>query len=651
MDVDLTEVSAGGDVIVAGVLNLLRGDRRRLPCTPVASSRIEELRRRYVEPDSYSAAWEALNQHHVLVLAAEPDSGAVASALHLIGRLAADGVVPHILEPDDDDVADVEQLLAERRHAHLLDLTHLSDMWNRFARTALSHGERLRTCGSYLVVRTTERRLAAWAMPAGIPVVQLSRPDPTAVVIKHLAAADATADRTSWVEEPPVREVLHDGIPPREAARLASLIATAVDPGAAVDEFKGWHNYLLEWFEGDRVGHGDTSSRALLLAAAALDGLDAIVVWQAADQLRGRLDVHAEADVALAGPGLRSRLAALDVKLDDGSIDLDQQRPSLDRAVLDYIWIEYPRVREELLRWMLALAGSGPAAGTRAVDRVSETFSGLVQRQADTTFLEVLAKPDTKTVRPQELLAVILSRTSCDAEIGRAVRRKLYDWVTRRSIDAALLRAIADACGGELGRLYPRIALTRLRHLARIADDSVARAVEAALIRLGEHEEAEGEVLEEVVSWCLSGSPPQRRTGGVVFTAMACRTSDAGMPLLLMRADDSDRTSLLVAGWRHLLRAVGSDRDAGLDQALSVWFDAVLAGSRPGELAAPILAAAAGGPIAEILLRAAGQWTRLAVDGDTERARRAVVDDLYMRVIRGSVAAGAPAKRQEERIE
>src|SRR2546430_4099822 len=137
-------------------------------------------------------------------------------------------------------------------------------------------------------------------------------------------------------------------------------------------------------------------------------------------------------------------------------------------------------------------------------------------------------------------------------QIGRAVRRRLYAWATAPGTQPALGAAVADACGRELGRRYPRNALTRLRHLARHADALVTDAVAAALVRLAEDSGLRGQVLDEVADWLRSPDVGRRQAAAAAFVKLAGTVDDGGVPILL-----NARPEGVGAGWRHVLGITG----------------------------------------------------------------------------------------------
>jgi len=185
--------------------------------------------------------------------------------------------------------------------------------------------------------------------------------------------------------------------------------------------------------------------------------------------------------------------------------------------------------------------------------------------------------------------------------------------------------AVADACGRELGRRYPRNALTRLRHLARHPDALVTDAVAAALVRLAEDSGLRGQVLDEVADWLRSPDVGRRQAAAAAFVNLAGMVDDRGVPILL-----NARAEGVEAGWRHVLGSTGGADGSGeaVRQAVNAWMDA-------GEAARAVLAeAAAGDSIASTaLLRAVRAWAEGAADGETRWVRVAVMDALYERVV------------------
>ncbi|HXM58876.1 MAG TPA: hypothetical protein VOB72_25980 [Candidatus Dormibacteraeota bacterium] len=577
----LIDAAAGGFVVQHNSGNLIQGQtvtvyqaleaERRLPCSPIPASDLQRALYRYAPPPQFDAAAELLERTAGLVLAAEAGSGARTTALHLLAGLR--DVAVHELEPDGDPRGQVDRLLSERAHAHLIELDTGADAgWHRFCREVLGRTAELRAQGSYFVATTSSSTW--WAAPdAGLPVVRLDRPGARGVAVVHLRRAD----RVPWLDVPVVAGHLGEHTRPRDAARLATLIADAPDPEAAVQEFEGWRDHLRAWFEGGDggPGHEDVTERALLVAAAVLNGFPQARVWDGANRLLRQLGAADEGPIPLSGPGLRTRVETLDARLAGAAVRLDWRRRSLDRAVLDYVWDEYPHMRRELLAWILVLPSDEPGR-----ERLAAVVSGLAGRQEDTAFLAELVRA------PRRLIAEVLNRSGRDPQIGRAVRRRLYEWATAAGTPPALAAGVADACGGELGRRYPRIALTRLRHLARHPDEAVTAATVRALSDLARAPGLpglRGLVLEEIADWLRSADAQRRRTA-----------------------------DLAVAAWL----------DAGDGAPLSEATIAVLGSAATHDRAA-----------AAALFRTVRAWADRAADGEARRDRVAAMDALYEHVL------------------
>src|SRR5262249_29692943 len=150
-------------------------------------------------------------------------------------------------------------------------------------------------------------------------------------------------------------------------------------------------------------------------------------------------------------------------------------------AVLTHVWQQRPQLRSVLLEWASDLSIPGGIA-VKYLSRIAEAITRLAAGPSGDTVLQVVikwAETDRKTHR--QLAVGVLENMTTHAAIGAAVRKSLYDWATQKRTSEALAEAIAKVCAGNLGRMYPRVALTRLRLLASRDDqhaaDSVAEAV------------------------------------------------------------------------------------------------------------------------------------------------------------------------------
>ncbi len=80
-------------------------------------------------------------------------------------------------------------------------------------------------------------------------------------------------------------------------------------------------------------------------------------------------------------------------------------------------------------------------------------------------------------VSRRELAVGTLTEAALSEQIGRDVRRQLYDWARSANAAETIHLAVAAVCGGQLARAYPQIAFTRLRHLAVRQNATVQESV------------------------------------------------------------------------------------------------------------------------------------------------------------------------------
>jgi hypothetical protein len=599
----------------------------RLPCSPVTDLDVDEDS--YVAPPQWDEAWTTLQSGNVVILVAEPDSGARLAGFRLLAKLRRmQALTLHLLEPDEEASSDGARVLAEQKHAHFIDITgsDIHNRWDRLCRDLVGQGDRLKQLGSYLVVRSEPER--RWiSQTSTLPIVRLTRPRAVDVVRRHLERQTAT-DRITWLNAFVERGRITEHTPPADAWHVASVICTATDLEQAYQQSIQWRDHLNSCFsEAKTVDDTQLVQRAFLVAAAGLNGCQPTAIWRATDSLLERLGYQSDGRAALADPSLwaRVRMAGAEIRV-DGSVDLNQHRPELDDAVLSYVWMGYPQLRQRLLGWMMTIAAAGARQDDVVGPRVAGALGRLVIGVADTTFLDVLRRAREGAVS-RSFMARLLCITSCDAQIGRIVRRRLYDWARLRSMPSTTLCAVADACGRELGRVYPRIALTRLRHLAASADGLLTIAVVNAVELLARDGEQLVDVLYEVVGWLEDVE--RRHVGALAFLALARLADGDGGPLLLTNRSIRGSTRLTTIGWRCLLGLIDKANVMSAESGMWFWMDWAVLSSETGVQALDVLATAGHGTNAVALLRAGSRWLALASDEGDRRNRHEVIERLY----------------------
>ncbi|WP_411139323.1 hypothetical protein [Streptomyces sp. C10] len=494
---------------------------------------------------------------HAVVLLGEPGVGRRAAAL----RVLRDAGVPRerirwlVL---DWERPRTEQVPHTKGHGFILDLTAYRSLPEDFYTGLADYQKEAEAAEAFLIILATP---GAWAPEAfaTVPRVRLVRPPATEIAEAHLR--HLAAGRLDWLTSVPLDALLAEATQAADAARLARLVAQATgdDKEKVKQEFTDWKQHLHDWFERYSAPE-DLRERALLVAAALLEGVPADVVLEAADQLFVEVGGVLPPGKALAGRDLDMRLDAIEASsVGDGeNISLDAEHHGLAGAVLQYVWQQRPQLRRGLLEWASRISAPNGIA-VRHLRRIATSLAQLSLLPGGATVLSVAsAWIDTGRSAHRELAVEVLETMALHPLTGAEVRKQLYDWAHQKNTSEALAAAVAEICSGRLGQTYPRIALTRLRLLASREDGRAREAVAKAVRTLASTTEQRTLVLSEIVDWSESADDAVRKAGASTFLALTDVTRDNLLPLPVARETTDDSIDalagqLLVRGWRAAL--------------------------------------------------------------------------------------------------
>ncbi|GAA3432412.1 hypothetical protein [Kutzneria kofuensis] len=394
--------------------------------------------RRFVEPEGFLEALAKLLGSRAVVLAGPSGTGRRTAATVLLDRLGG----LHLVEIAVDDEATLARHPVAAKEGYLLDLTAADDATVEQVRASLAEFTKaLDQEDSSLVVIVDDDRAA------GFDAVRLGTPRPAEVLTAHLDGMDPA------LEELPTT--------PAQAARLAELLVSVEDRQDVLGAYTNWSSHLCEEFKR----HEDVPWRALLLAAAFLEGAHQDVVHAAADELLEESRYEGPKPHPLAGEGLAARLAAVGASA--GTVTFD--KPGYADAVINHVWTDFPALREPLVAWLIALAPKLPDEdGKRVALRLLDLGTGPVV-EAVTVWSE----------NALPLARGLLAAAALDPARGSEIRRTIRDWSRRRDLPTALSEVVIAVCGGELGSRFPHVALTRLGSFVKRPEltDQVAAAL------------------------------------------------------------------------------------------------------------------------------------------------------------------------------
>lgn len=339
----------GGDGDARRLADSARGQAPRA----VAEDELRWLRRRFVHPVGYSAAYDTLAARHTVLVDGAPGSGRRATARMLLLDLPRGGgrflELPPAKEAeeqwlDPDQVGDADQLLLDLSGADERTWHEAEARLSAFRKAVADRGAHL----TVVLPRNADRRLSPEYAALRVAISR-----PPGLQLEHdlikrylrLAGLDpAAADPLPA----PLREHLDRRPPLRDVAGLARLLCEAGLAAKPGETFRDWCEAALAAVS-DCGPEVDTlvkrqrraPQRALLLSAAMLHGVRADTVHQASDTLLAAIGHPENTTSPLERQGLGSRLARIEAALtDDGTVRFDRLR--FDAAVRDHFWNNHP---------------------------------------------------------------------------------------------------------------------------------------------------------------------------------------------------------------------------------------------------------------------------------------------------------------------
>ncbi|QFG24206.1 hypothetical protein [Actinomadura sp. WMMB 499] len=558
---NLVGARVGGNVIQR-IQQFVRGR----PALYLPASEIDDRVECHVPARNHGLVVKSLERDHAVMLGGPPGCGRETSAIAAL-RYLLPGVRIRRFSADSEDV---EEVRAGGPRGYLI---RAADETPEGVRACL---DAAREVGGYVAVigdGTQWRRLAP-----PIEFVEVLPPDPVEVFRRRMLVRGLAA----WAGWATARLLLADALP-GDARRLAEIAEEVVAraEGRASDtgiealqeevarSYQGWQEHLRTWFARNEP----PQDRTLLLSTAALEPAPAEDVYSAAVALAGRLRVDVNG-AGLAWYPATSLPELLETQAEDGRFAF--RRHGFGPSALRHAWADYPLMRADLLAWLTGLVLDDlTRPGTQ--NRIAETLGDLAAEHGHARAILDAAKAWAEADLPDPAY-IVLSRTCLHTRVGGRVRRGLYEWSKSGGLHQTLKLTVARVCE-PLGRAYPSIALTRLKHLATRGNLQVRQEVADAAVELARAEHR-GEVLAAVLGWCrppayesLSEAARDRRarTGAVVFLRLAGDGTGHGIPAVLELVD----ALACEPAWRA---AVTADKPAlGWEEPAVFWLDAALA--------------------------------------------------------------------------
>jgi hypothetical protein len=590
------------------------------------------IARWYVRPPGWEEASRVLAETGILLLGAEPGTGARTAAISLLGGFQQDSEPIHELGPQRDGpasmVLDPHDVVADERL--LLDLSTVGGQQVRDLMAELpTFGKGVQVRGGLLVVVVPAGDEHLLAPELGPWTASVGRPDGGSVFEAHLHTHDVSGEYPNppW---PQLNVLLQRGTM-AEIACLARTVRAAQDLAGERDLA-----YLIEAALTTRAEAGDEVAalvarqpnacfRSLLLASAMLEGRAVENVLAAQRELIRILDVATEIEHEFEKFDLAHRFRGVEAEV-DGDATVRFPRLGYAEAVRRHFWSNYPGLRENLQRWVVEcdsrIAGPGDV-GDEFVRRFTDACFSARRPDDVVAAINSWALGSTAQVT---LAASALAYGLEDARTRWWFHRQCERWASTRTLRPQIAELVIAACVGNIAPNHPGEAVVRLHQLCRNHDSRVVEAAGSALFSLADDRRALRRLLARLTTF-PHGRIDHHKIDRDLFLAVARPTALAvgGDDTEALIADPGVRDDLIM-GWRAIL---GLRRQTADEECVYEWFDAHTVDQ--GYRYLDVLIAACGGAFsrAATLRRMGRKWFNQRRSEDHRRTTQELDNRLY----------------------
>lgn len=547
-----------------------------------AEMELRRIRATYVHPRPYQRALNILNTRRVLVLWGEAAYGKATTAVRLLLE-----TYPTVFRLDP--TTDIDRL---RDHEFYADQGYIIDTYSAESAQQLKSfllgrlSNTLQNQQSALVITIDAKVQIDRAEVSDYVLQWRERPAYDKLLEQHVTWLNPTFDEYSLQElrqliaEPQVQEFLHSNPRIGDVCELAALLKRVLDNDLAFDQAIQQvaffaDNEVQEWFA--KPLH-TLRERSLMITLAVFNGATQDIVNMADDKLYHLLEPPSDPEQPHVAPSffesVRERFRAVCAsqkrfaeKTQFGMTDttvIEFDNPALQRAVLDHIWNEYPRLHTPLIQWL----GQLGCHENEEVQGRAAAAVGWLARFDFKAMLNELITPWAADERwqPHAAAALALGVLAYDDTLAPNIIELLRSWCRAKSPRALKLTAIL-AYGSLVGERFPNIALQRLCLLTQVqrADPIILDEVMYSVVRLflaRQHEvEHVRKVLESLVLWTEApGYTIAIWTGLLIFLRLAevarieAKPGEGHWPTLLwLLMEDEESAKRITTLWQRAL--------------------------------------------------------------------------------------------------
>lgn len=571
--------------------------RRLRHAAGLGSDRIRDVRLTFHPADRY--AYERfvrdLARHRLGLIIGEPGNGRTHTAVHAltepelrgVGRadqsleVVDTGVDEVIIDPDEPD-AGLAGITIDSDHPRFVDLSALPAPKSSQRAAVRALVEQARSRGAHLVVIA---RKGPWEDELLACRARIRAEVPARAEDVFRGAMGRLGQRDSvhlWLGDRRVQQLLASAGPGRAAqfVREAARTRPPRDLPAGEEshtklgrfteqELRAWIDRVFKGFAGigdplpgwsgtgGRGEHGEASgeedqefTRVLIQTVALLQGAPSNTIAEQALRLAGQWGVEPPHPTPVSGDGFTRLLEGIGAEVSYDHVGF--VREDHWWAALDHLWCEYPGARASFQEWGHGAAVALPKWGRVAVAR---RWLRLARHHRDPAPVSALLDHWGN----DGLLwaaAPVVAEAAVSPEIGGAVRSHLYRIVTSSQPPWRYSLAL-EACR-VYGRIQPRTALTRLRHLADRVPEKWTETLSQALLDIARHPGNLPVLLEALLAW-LEQEGRSREVATRFLTALLAGEAGMDLPELLEEREVSPTLIALV--WSAVARSLPEVRE------------------------------------------------------------------------------------------
>jgi hypothetical protein len=577
-----SEARITGDVVGRGqtkTVAAVSASFTNLPVARVLGQNLEKCQEVYVAPTDYRRAQHILESSHVLVLWGRAHWGKWTSAVHLLCRTHKDAVLE--IKPDIE-LSTLLSLDLQPQCGYVIDTFTADEAKSLNAFTLKRLSEHFKRHESHLIFTVDNRVSLKNEMLQNNLVTWKELPTAEGVLLKHLKwygkGQISRDDIQDLLQQQPVHDLLSTSLLPGQLDRLAELLSKALKSEISFeDAYARFDSYaerqVNQWFKE----HEELDERTFLISLAVFNGSPEESILEADKSLQVLVRPSKRDDEPSSLVSPFALTASQRVMHDFTHVEQGYEitefgesptdfvvldNPSLQPAVLQYVWQTYPALRRPLMEWLHSL-GTHPSFGMRvraaaAVGKLSKYNFGHVRREV------ILPWANHQSASARVAAALALGVPAWEGDLAPQVLGLLHHWSTLQNNWRLNWTAIA-AYGGLVGVRFPDAALSDFENIIGMQDLRLLGVLSRSVVNLFEFGKVTPEyyikVLSALKSWTSNLNKDQKILIGLLLflelahTAQVKTEPEGGVwpTLLWLLQEDTLYVEQVETLWRRAL--------------------------------------------------------------------------------------------------